>query len=290
MKPFPLLLLLVLTLLLSCQNNGNQQDPDLLHRRLSDSTSVSGLTGDSVKLVRTANLQFKVGNVEEKTKAVSEVARQYGGMIYYQNFRNVEEGKKELPFSEDSLLVISTHTPVADLTVRVLAENLESFLYAAKDLGYYTGSSNLQVDDRSLHYLENALKQKNRSGALTSPRASGSKAPTTLETIQVKDDAIDKFIANKAIDADASYSTVSLSLYQNAVVRKEVIANYVVSDYELPFGERLVNALGNGWEIFLNFLLTLMHFWLFIVLFILSWVGYRYYFPKGKQTLASEKA
>ena len=50
---------------------------------------------------------------------------------------------------------------------------------------------------------------------------------------------------------------VSLSLFQNPLVRKEIIANYYTSAYSLPFGKKLAAAFSSGWEYFLK--LSLVH-------------------------------
>lgn len=100
---------------------------------------------------------------------------------------------------------------------------------------------------------------------------------------------VNQEIANRAIDAGVNYSTVSLSLFQNPLVRKEVIANYIISDYQLPFGQRLQQAASNGWQYFLGFLLTLVHFWMFILLGILCYFGYRHFIQKKRLNILSLK-
>ncbi|HVF97754.1 MAG TPA: DUF4349 domain-containing protein, partial [Flavisolibacter sp.] len=162
MKRFFSLSFLALLFFVSCQNNAdNKYAP-----ALTDSTSVTGFTGDSVKLVKTAGIRFKVKKVEQSTRAVSALAQQLGGAVYNLDFQAAEGGRKELKISEDSLLVLSTTSPQAEITVRMPAQNLEAFLFGVSDIGYYTGSSQLKLDDRSLIYLANALKQKTRTDVL----------------------------------------------------------------------------------------------------------------------------
>ncbi len=266
---------LFLLFLYSCQNQKANEDKAYASS-LADSTSTSGLTGDSVKLVKTAGIRFKVSNVEQSLKALSALAQQKGGRIYDQSFQAVEGDKKELKVSDDSLLVIATVSPQADVTVRVPSQNLEAFLFETADLGYYTGNSNLKIDDRSLIYLQNALKQKGREEVLAKPSSAKPTVAGKQQAIELKDEAVDQFIANKNTDADAQYSTVNLTLFQNAVVRKEMIANYVIDKYELPFASRLKNALSNGWEAFLNLLLALSHLWVFILLGLFGFAVYKY--------------
>ena len=129
------------------------------------------------------------------------------------------------------------------------------------------------------------LKQKNRVEELSRPVSSKRKSTSTLETIAIKDEVIERGINNRAIDADVNYSAVSLSLFQNPLVRKEVIANYYISDYQLPFSKRWTDAISEGWEYFLNFLLVLTHLWVFILAALLLWISYKYWLQKRKLIL-----
>ena len=172
------------------------------------------------------------------------------------------------------MLQISAFTPTADITARIPSEHLEQFIFDVQDLGYYVNSSSLDMDDRSLSYLENLLKQKNRKDVL----AKGSN-PTTVsgkaKTIEIKDELTAQEIANRTIDADVKYSTVSLNLYQNPVVRKETVANYVVADYDLGFRQRANNGFHQGWSMFTSFILVICQFWAFILAGLLLIYGYR---------------
>jgi hypothetical protein len=283
MKPALSLLTAILLLsFTSCQNNADEKASIAT---LTDSTSVTGLTGDSVKLVKTAGINFKVKNVEQSTRAVSSLAQKYSGMLTYENMENVEEGHRELKLSADSLMAITITTPRADITARIPSQNLEAFMFEVADLGYYTGSSKLQIDDKSLDYLENALKQKARAEVLSHASPGKPKSHTVLQTIAVRDEAIEQQMANKTIDADVNYSTVNLNLFQNAIVRKEIVANTSLDDYQLPFAKRLGNAFTNGWQFFLSFLIALVNLWMFIILGITVIISYKYWQQKRKPDL-----
>jgi hypothetical protein len=159
MKPTSYLLVAFFpVLLLSCHNDHHGE-----HDRLSetaDSTSYSGLTGDSVKLVKSGSVRFKVGDIGQGARAVSAITKRVGGMLYSQSLEYVETERNELKISNDSLLVVTVSMPEANITVRVPSEHLEEYMYAVADLGYFTSSSEINIDDRSLAYLENKLKQE----------------------------------------------------------------------------------------------------------------------------------
>ena len=277
-----LYILSVSLFIFSCNNSAIKQQEEVV--ALSDTTSVNGFSGDEVKLVKTAGLHCKVHDVEKSTRAVSAIAQQFGGMVFNLSMEYEETGRNELPLSADSLMIVTVATPQANMTIRMPSQNLEAFMYGVADIGYFTRSSTLNIDDRSLQYLENNLKQQSRTAVITGSSLRRDKSFTHTRAIQVKDDVIDKQLANKSIDAQVNYSTVSLTLYQNQVIRKEVVANYAVADYQLPFSQRLGNAISNGWQMFQSFLLVLAHLWMFVFI---TAGGYFYYrFLQHKRKLA----
>ena len=264
----------------SCNSSAIKQLEEVV--ALSDTTSVNGFSGDEVKLVKTAGLHCKVHDVEKSTRAVSAIAQQFGGMVFNLSMEYEETGRNELPLSADSLMIVTVATPQANMTIRMPSQNLEAFMYGVADIGYFTRSSTLNIDDRSLQYLENNLKQQSRTAVITGSSLRRDKSFTHTRAIQVKDDVIDKQLANKSIDAQVNYSTVSLTLYQNQVIRKEVVANYAVADYQLPFSQRLGNAISNGWQMFQSFLLVLAHLWMFVFITAGGYFYYRFLQHKRK--------
>ena len=272
MKPLFFVLAAACLAATSCQIDHSNQDQKL-SRDLSDSTSLTGLTGDSVKLVKTGSIQLKVREVEQSVKAISGLAKKYGGAVHYQHFYSPQTGEKELKVSDDSLLVITTTSPQANMTVRIPTQHMEAFLFEAAAVGYRTEDVVLKIDDRSLAYLENELRRGNRIAATTTKQKPDSN--TNMQTLQLKDEAVAQYISNKTIDAEAAYSTIELSLSQNTVVQKEMIANYAIADYQLPLSTRIGHAFSNGGEMFLNLLLVLLNLWPFLLFGISLYVAYR---------------
>src|SRR5688572_5306583 len=144
MKYFFCLVFLAYIILMSgCGNKYNEKD----FGALSDSTSIYGLPENEVKLVKTASINFKVKNVDSAVRTISSIARQMGGMIFHLETNAAEAGRNELKISPDSLLVYSNIYPHAEITVRVLSNYLEEFMYDVMDIGYYTATNNLHIDD-----------------------------------------------------------------------------------------------------------------------------------------------
>lgn len=270
--------------LIGCEQNG--REPEGMERAVTDSTSVYGMEGRGVKLLKKAAINFKVKDVEQSSREVAALAEQMDGMIFNLNLQSQLGDRKELPLSEDSILSISTFHPSSEITVRVPANNLQAFMFEVAELGYFTGSSSLSIEDKSLVYLQNALLAKNRKEVLSKPIKVQPSKSSSLETIRVKDEIVDKEIQNRQITADADYSTVSLSLFQNPVVRKETIVNYAIADYQLSYFKRLAEALQKGLDAFLGFVLILAQLWVFIFAGVCIFFLYRAWFS-GKRPIVS---
>ena len=270
-----LVVLAYLILMSGCHNRNTESDS----MELSDSTSIYGFSGSDAKLVKTASINFKVKNVDSSVRTVSLLAQQMGGMIFNLETDAPEIGRNELKVSPDSFMVYSNISPRADITARIPSDNLEEFIYAVSDIGYYTVKNNLHIDDKSLAYLENNLKNKNRKEVLSQP-SSKIKHASMTKTIEIKDGITDNEIRNRSIDADVSYSSVQLSLFQNALVKKEMIANYDLSAYQLSFSQKFGNALSSGWQFFLNFMIAIAHLWVLLPLSALIFIIYKVVFRK----------
>ncbi|MEO5996505.1 MAG: DUF4349 domain-containing protein [Chitinophagaceae bacterium] len=280
MKAIPVInTLLVLIFLIACQTNKSEQD---IFSIASDSTSVAGFTGDSIKLIKTASILLKVKDANQSTLAVFQLTQQLGGLISHQTLESNEGQTQELKISDDSILAISSYTPSAEITIRVPAQNLEELMRGLAGLGYFTSSSKMDLTDKSLDYLATHLKQQNRTKALTLVNKKNPKDSARARLIITNDEIIEQEIAKRQINADVSYSTIQLRLHQNTLVKKEVIANYFITDYRLGFGKSVVNALSEGWEYFLGFIIILTHLWMFIIVAIIILIIFRYYRYKRK--------
>ena len=274
---FCLAFLAYIILMSGCGNRYNDNEKDSV--ALSDSTSVYGLPENEVKLVKTASINIKVKNVDSSVRSISQIARQMGGMIFHLETNAEETGRNELKISPDSLLVYSYINPGAAITVRVPSGYLEEFMYAVTDIGYYTASNNLHIEDKSLLFMENILKNKNRIEVLSQP-ASKTKKASLEETIEIKDAVVRNDMNNRTIDADMNYSSVQLSLFQNALIKKEVMANYDLEAYRLPFNQRMGNAFSSGWQFFLDLMIALAHLWVLLPLSALIFTIYKLVFKK----------
>jgi hypothetical protein len=271
MNPYRLLSLLVtIVFLFSC----NQHSSETNDTAASDTTSYTGIFEQPVKLVKTASIRSKVKDIETGVRTLSQVVNQYQGVVFHQTITSNQINEKELVLSDDSLLIVYTYSPTASISVRVPSENLHEFLFDVSSIGYLTDENTVDIKDKSLEFLQNKLKHENRK---TIPAKTN-----TINNVRIKDEAADQLVANLAIDGDVRYSPVTIELYQNQIIKKEVVANHHISSYRLPFSTRIYTAMKNGIVIFETFTVMLLNLWAFILIGVVAYIVYRLY---KKQTL-----
>jgi hypothetical protein len=267
-------ILTILTFLFGC--NSNNFDKEEMATAV-DTISATGLTDDSVKMVKTASMDFKVKDVYQSAKRIAQAARTMNGFITNRHLESVEENSKRLAIEDDSIQVISSYIIKADMLVRVPSEKLDDFIEQVSTTASFIKNSNLRIEDKSLQYLASNLKRQNREQLLNEE---GGKKRKTIESIHLlnqKDQMIEQELANKQVGSDVKYSTIQLSFFQDALIRKEIVANNDLAHYRLPFLKSIKTAFFNGWEYFLSFLVGLTSLWMFIVVAIVIAMAFRHY-------------
>lgn len=270
-------LLISLFALLSCIScNSNNFDKEALSTA-ADTQSATGFTGDSVKMVKKASMNFKVKDVSGSTKNIIRMARSMNGFVTQRSMESVENETKMLKIKDDSVQTITSYIVRAELLVRIPAEKMDDFIEMVSNSASFIHNINVQIDDKSLQYLASQIKQRNSIQLLRDEKSKDHKTREAIELMKSQNQAVDEEIAARNIEADVKYSTVQLNFFQNALIKKETIAENNLSGYRLPFFRSMKNAFSDGWNYFLTFIIGITHFWMFLLAIGAIIIGYRYY-------------
>lgn len=262
-------------LLAACKNRG-KYEADSSAADSAKTDSVAGLTSGS-KLVKTAGMGFKVKSVQQTTERVALLTANYKGMVTHHCITSVPGNTHDVKVSDDSVMRVSAFYTTGEMTVKVPAEKLETYLDSVGRLGIYINHSNMDIDDKSLDYLSAQLKLKNRSELVNKEKKGKVVIKDPGAVLNLKDDLVGEQIGNRKIDDAVKYSVVSLSYYQSNVIVKEMIANDNPSDYSISFFSRLGLAFENGWYVFKEALLLVVNVWAFVLAGIIVWWAIRIY-------------
>lgn len=242
----------------------------------ADSSGYAGGSADTAsvgagsKLVKTAALQVQVRDVHSGTHALAVLAESMGGALRHQHLAATETAMRTLKQGRDSVLLLRALAPTASLVIRVPSARLNEFLFAAGDLASFVQGSDYDVDDRTLDY-QSAQERADARRRFLESAATSRKVTGSTTALAIRDEEIGERLEQRGIDDAVRYSTVRVELTQPPLLRREVIVNGNLDDYNPPFGSRLADALLAGWDWAAQLLLAAAHLWVFLLAAILTW-------------------
>jgi len=270
-----ILLLAIVTLLAACKGKpGNEE-----FYKISDSADTSAIAAraDSVsnpaeKLVKTADMRFKVKNVEETSRQIVTLTKSIKGLVLRNRIGSSEINNSKVRKSGDSVMQVTTFNTHGEITVKIPSEHLDDFMADVTKMGLYINNRRTEISDMSLDYLSAQLKYQNRRELVNQQKAGKVVIKNPANVMLLKDEMIDQQIGNKTIDDAVRNSVVNLSFYQSNTIFKEIVVNDDPEAYKLPFFKRMIDNVANGWTLFGEMLLALVNIWMFIVAAIVAWL------------------
>ena len=283
MKTKILIVLAGVALLAACKGKSHSGEYEYANtdKRASAADSV-GIAADTTiaeaaKLVKTADMTFKVKNVQKTGDSVLVLTNRYGGMVMHHQMSSNIVNSQDIRVSDDSVMHVSAFNTNADMTVKIPSDKLEDFMIKVSHMGMYITSRQMDIADKSLDYLSEKMKLNNRRELIAQQKSGKIKIKNPEAVLWLKDDLVDGQINNQRIDAAVKYSNISLNFYQSNTIVKEMVANDDPSSYQLPFFKRLGMAIVNGWLMFTELILGLANLWVFVLIGIGLWMAYRVY-------------
>nr|WP_315152276.1 DUF4349 domain-containing protein [uncultured Flavobacterium sp.] len=234
------------------------------------------------KLIRTADIKFKVKSVVQSTNLIENTTRKWGGLVTYSNLQSTINDQISTKVSQDSTLETTKYKVENTITLRVPQQNMDTVVKEiAKEIDYLDYRL-IKADDVALRLLSNELLQKrsatNEKRMSNAIDTKGKKindiinAETQLENKKAQSDS--SAIENLSLQDQINYSTITLQLYQREVVKQELVANEKQGYYFEPsIGIQILDALQSGWFHLLSLVVLLLKlWWLALIGLVIYWI------------------
>jgi len=275
-----ILLLAIVAVLAACKGKpGNEE-----FFKISDSADTTAIAAraDSIsspaeKLVKTADMRFKVKNVEETSRQVVTLTKSIKGLVLRNRIGSSEMNNSKVRKSGDSVMQVTTFNTHGEMTVKIPSEHLDDFMADVTKMGLYINDRRTEISDMSLDYLSAQLKYQNRHELVNQQKAGKVGIKNPANVMLLKDEMIDQQIGNKTIDDAVKNSVVNLSFYQSNIIFKEIVVNDDPSAYKPPFFKRMADNFADGWTLFGEMLLAIINVWMFIAVAAVVWLLVRHY-------------
>ena len=247
---------------------------------ISSADSVSNQSNDTLgqtKLVKTANMNFKVSDVKIGSSIITALTLKYKGMVMHHSTQSSINRTERLPLTADSVMLVSSYYTNADIVVKVPSLDVDDFMDQVSKMAIYVNSRNMDIQDKTLDYLSAKMKMENRSAIIAQQKGGKIIVKNPTAVMDLKDDMIDQEINNERIDEAVKYSTLALNFYQSNTIAHEVIANDDPSNFRLPFFTRLGRSFANGWVIFCDTVICITNLWMFVLTIAALFLSYKHY-------------
>ena len=246
--------------------------PQIVHPNFIATSAASNANSDKVhKLMRTAQLKFKVKSVPEATQMIEDVILKSDGIILKSSIENQHSSSQKINLSEDSACVVHYNNLVASLDLRVPCGTLDSVLRQIAPLAILIDYRVVDAEDVTTKLMADDLRKarlNKKQGRVSSAIATRS---GKLEDVMLAEKSLDQTleeadqvkISEYNTNDKIAFSSIKIELYQSSLVVKEkVVRDEIdVKSFELGFGAKIQDALVGGFSFLGDIFILIITVW-----------------------------
>lgn len=256
---------------------------------ISSSAAVQNKKDSVRKFIRTADLKFKVNNVQQSTYIIEDIVGKHNGFVTLSNLASTINHKNTVKVSADSLLETIYYVTENTMSMRVPNTSLDTVLKEIAKQITFLDYRIIKAEDVSLQFMANKWTQKRaekhyaRLEKAIDEKAKKLKETTEAEeSLATKEESADySKIDNLSLIDQVNYSTINLLVYQREIIKKELIENEKnIREYEPNFFSKIKDSLRDGWLFLEGFVLFLLRLWPLLPIGIVVWIVLRRYYGK----------
>ena len=244
------------------------------------------------RFIRTAQAQFQVKDVYRTALAIEDEVASQGGFVVDNDITSQVQRVLSRPLGEGKRLELTEYSLQGALTVRVPSERTQTFLRAVAAQMEFLDQRAFNARDAQFDLLRQQLasqRAQDEQRELGDAVQAGGKLGDKTDAIQsrgaaraTRDEAL---IAQKEFEDRVAFSTITLSLRQDAQVRRaeRVDVDAVFRDNGPSFFSRLGESLAVGWRAALDIVIAMAAMWplwLVVVAAVLGWRRWRAKHPR----------
>jgi hypothetical protein len=233
------------------------------------------------KLIKTINYNFKVPNVEKTAYEIDNIVKQLKGYTSSSLLKSDILNTQKFPYTKDSLVEISSYNASNTLTIYIPSEMLDSAMQLVQQKISFLNSREVTVEDVSLKMLQNQMDIVSNNKFNEKMQVHADNDSHKLNQVQaVQQNILENdtkgnatVVENIDMNDHVKYSQVNIILSQNTMVAKTIIPNIdIESLYKPSFFSRMKDAIENGFDTCLDFIVAITNVWFVFVLMFFVWV------------------
>jgi Domain of unknown function (DUF4349) len=234
------------------------------------------------KFIRSADVKFKVKNVQLASNVVEDLVDKYQGFTTKSELTSKILNINEVEISQDSILQNKSYEVSNEISIRIPNETFDKTLREIQPLMEFLDNKSVSAEDVSLSLMSSELRKKRYSKfEKRYEKVIETKGKKLTETASSEENlfnhqanADDNQIQTLQLKDNVNYSTITLYLYQPVSVVQEMLPNLENTHAFMPnLFVRLWQSVRAGWYIFEEILVGITKLWFLILIgFIGFWL------------------
>lgn len=238
------------------------------------------------KFIRTGSAKFEVKDVYQSTLAIENLVAAHGGFVTQSHISTEDITTREVKQPAQMLVRVVEYTVSGQMVVRVPSVRTQEFLRALAGQIEFLQDRNFEARDVQFELLRqhlNASRAQQTQQDLAAAVAEGGKLADKADAINQREMSKSgrdyALVAQKEIEDQVAFSTLSLSLYQQPKLRHSTLADIdaTLKTYDPSYGAQIVAGFRSGWNGLLGFILFLVEIWPLTVGLVLVISAIRYF-------------
>ncbi len=241
------------------------------------------------KFIRTADLKFKVKNVEKATNAIEKATSNVDGFVSQTNLQSTVLERIETKISQDSLLETTKYAVENNLTIRIPNAKLDTVISVISKQIDFLDFRVIKADDVSIQLLSNQLAQnrslKKEKRLEKAIDTKGTKLNTIIDAEDKLGDQVEqndaKKIENLSLEDQVNFNTLTIQIYQRDTIKQELVPNEKSKNaYRPALWIEIKDAFISGWYFIESILTFLIQLWSIILLLFIGYILYKKHIKK----------
>ncbi|MFO0358389.1 MAG: DUF4349 domain-containing protein [Sphingobacteriaceae bacterium] len=220
------------------------------------------------KFIRTADIKFKVKNVERSTYRIEDIINSSKGFVINTRLNSRINYTNEFRIKEDSVLKRTYFTVENYITFRLPNTLLDTTLKQIASQIDYLDHRMIKAEDVSFKALKNKLSEKrfNKHEQRLTKAINSNKTKDVVDAennlFSKQEQADENAIANLELNDQIEFSTVELLIYQDEQMTQEkLFSEFKQPSYKPSFGKEFTESVKFGWELIEFIFLMIVKIW-----------------------------
>ncbi len=240
---------------------------------IPSSASKIGKIDSIKKFIRTADIKFKVKNVERSTYRIEDIVNHFDGFVINTHLNCRVNYTESYRIKEDSVMQRMHYVVENNMTFRVPKTLLDTTLKQIVSQIDFLDYRIIKAEDVSFAALRNKLSKKRfaKYDERVTNAINTNKTKNILNAenslLSTQEQADENEVANLELNDKVEYSTVQLLIYQDEKTKRDIIfSEEKQPSYKPSFGKEFSESISFGWQVIEFIVLLIIKLWPIILI------------------------